>query len=102
MTTYRSPSRWYITGVMRSSPLRAPTVVRSISWSPNGPTPFPALAWNSWMVASFQSAIATSLTFLKRQERREKTDPAASQLGPEVVARLTKELAGYQSREGTP
>src|ERR1700681_1428248 len=65
MTTYRSPSRWYITGVMGSSPLRAPTVVRRIRCSPNGPIPLPALEWNSWMVAAFQSAIATSLPFYR-------------------------------------
>src|SRR5260370_31939392 len=62
-TTYRSPSRWNITGEMRSSPLRAPTVVSSIRWSPNGPTPFPALEWNSWMVAALQSAITSSFLF---------------------------------------
>src|SRR5258708_3804626 len=50
---------------MRSSPLRAPTVVSSIRWSPNGPIPLPALEWNSWMVAAFQSAIATSLPFYR-------------------------------------
>src|SRR5260370_3593876 len=61
--SYRSPSRWNITGEMRSSPLRAPTVVSSIRWSPNGPTPFPALEWNSWMVAALQSAITSSFLF---------------------------------------
>ena len=60
-TTYRSPSRWYITGEMRSFPLRAPTVVSRRSRSPNPAIPFPALAWNSRMVASFQFGIATSL-----------------------------------------
>src|SRR5260370_34136720 len=48
---------------MRSSPLRAPTVVSSIRWSPNGPTPFPALEWNSWMVAALHSAITYSFLF---------------------------------------
>jgi hypothetical protein len=58
-TTYRSASRWYITGVVRSSPLRAPVVVSSSNWSPKSPTPLPALAWNSWIIASFQLSIAT-------------------------------------------
>src|SRR5467141_3484264 len=53
------------------------------------------------MVAAFQSAIATSLPFY-REERREETDPAADQLRPDVVARLTKQLAGHQSRDCPP
>src|SRR2546429_9528412 len=60
-TTYRSPSRWYITGEMRSFPLRAPTVVSSRSRSPNDPTPFPSLSWNALIVALFQFGIPATL-----------------------------------------
>src|SRR5205807_236571 len=38
-TTYRSPSRWYITGEMRSCPLRAPPGARRRSRSPNPALP---------------------------------------------------------------
>src|SRR6202140_903711 len=97
-TTYRSPSRWYITGVMRSSPLPAPTVVSSISRSPNGPTPFPALEWNSWMVASFQFGITTSFLCLQRQVGREELDRAAGEQRSELCARVAEARAGHRSR----
>src|ERR1700704_1211120 len=89
-TTYRSPSRWNITGVMRSSPLCAPTVVSRISRSPNGPTPFPALEWNSWMVASFQFGISTSFLCLQRQVGREELDRAAGEQRSELCGRLAE------------